>query len=847
MITAKNILTEYPKHSANLPTEQLAILNRIFANMPKFLNLYEQNPDIAKTVNLFCQKVNALVDQNTKTHKPKPQPKTKKPNIKPFTEKDLYPFVSKYKDQPFLCGVYHDKGYLVASDSHILVKLKADYQKALEGKIILKNGEEVKEKYPNYKPFLEKQPDSYLKTIDFNHLLDQCKRFKKVFKALNYIVAPIKIDDVFFSSDLLIKGCELAKRIGATQISLSKTRGNIITAGDNVILIMPYYVRDLNKETYLDYNTNEIKYSYNNKIVEKNKILDNLLLDRNTYQYELDQKLDKIEKLEAKYGIGKIPKEIEDKYDIGQDEINRLNKWLNYYDNIYKTVEELGAIDEEGKTKKTTTALSVMVFDNTCYRTSKEFTSRYKRRDTAARFRLHKVRGAGLSDTNINTNINKTKFFDLIFRIKNGETFSVKDFINEIGNCFPQEIARMRGIKKYFNSKYQLIEVAGVTILLRVSNHNINSNNVTDDIEEAYSIVIKEANKRNPNTFKANDLCVTEYVYLEKNLTNKRYVNIIESILNLAETGQFTDLANADFVNHSPNNKKNIKKNTSAKSLNGINDYYTLYDDDFNELKDFGRNRNLRTIKKEAQKFLEQHNIKEAELEISDPASGNIKDCITIYNPKFTPSTPPNTLDFVPISHKEDIKTDKLGGELGKFIGEYDRYCFSIVLRGDKGAGKSRLLYQLINAFAYKNLNIGFFSLEMGLKSSVTQRYKDEYITPRNLDYINITSTSPTYDQLNEACKRYDVVAIDSWTKLKGFEQQDFDRLQKENPTTILICIFQSTTGKVTRGGNMPEFDGGIVIHVHKGGLAECEKNRYADIQKKYSVFERVLVDDDEE
>lgn len=136
-----------------------------------------------------------------------------------------------------------------------------------------------------------------------------------------------------------------------------------------------------------------------------------------------------------------------------------------------------------------------------------------------------------------------------------------------------------------------------------------------------------------------------------------------------------------------------------------------------------------------------------------------------------------NSLGFVPISHKEDIKTEKLGGELGKFIGEFDRNCFSIVLRGDKGAGKSRLLYQLINAFAYKNLTVGFFSLEMGLKSSVTQRYKDEYITPRNLDYINITTTLPTYEQLSAACKKYDVVAIDSWTKLKGFEQQDFDRL----------------------------------------------------------------------
>lgn len=44
----------------------------------------------------------------------------------------------------------------------------------------------------------------------------------------------------------------------------------------------------------------------------------------------------------------------------------------------------------------------------------------------------------------------------------------------------------------------------------------------------------------------------------------------------------------------------------------------------------------------------------------------------------------------------------------------------------------------------------------------------------------------------------------------------------------------------------MPEYDGGIVIHVHKGGIAECEKNRYADTQIKYSVFERELIADED-
>lgn len=39
----------------------------------------------------------------------------------------------------------------------------------------------------------------------------------------------------------------------------------------------------------------------------------------------------------------------------------------------------------------------------------------------------------------------------------------------------------------------------------------------------------------------------------------------------------------------------------------------------------------------------------------------------------------------------------------------------------------------------------------------------------------------------------------------------------------------------------MPEYDAGTVIQVNKGGLAECEKNRYAPTDKIYDVFTKSL------
>jgi antirestriction protein ArdC len=204
-----------------------------------------------------------------------------------------------------------------------------------------------------------------------------------------------------------------------------------------------------------------------------------------------------------------------------------------------------------------------------------------------------------------------------------------------------------------------------------------------------------------------------------------------------------------------------------------------------------------------------------------------------------------NTFGLSKLGTGKKPKTYKLKGDLGEFLGEYDRLHYSIVLRGEKGAGKSRLLFQLINAFAAQPLKVAFLSLEMHPNSSVSARYRDEYISPANFKQIDVTDQALTYDELNKLCKMVDVVAIDSWTKLKGMEQTDFDRLQKENPETIILAVFQSTTGKVTRGGNMPEFDAGTVIQVNKGGMAECEKNRYTATDKIFSVFDKCLVEID--
>jgi len=209
--------------------------------------------------------------------------------------------------------------------------------------------------------------------------------------------------------------------------------------------------------------------------------------------------------------------------------------------------------------------------------------------------------------------------------------------------------------------------------------------------------------------------------------------------------------------------------------------------------------------------------------------------------------TPKILNGFIQIDKVKKGKKLLLNGEIGDFLGGYERLNYSIVLRGDKGAGKSRFLYQLMNAFADKKHKVGFLSLEMSPNSTISEAYRNEYINKKNLKRIEVSGESVNYDQLNALAKQFDVLAIDSWTKLEGLEQKDFDRLQKANPETMFLVIFQSTTGKVARGGNMPEYDASCVIQVNTGGIAVCEKNRFASTDKEFSVFNKCLIEEVEE
>ena len=192
--------------------------------------------------------------------------------------------------------------------------------------------------------------------------------------------------------------------------------------------------------------------------------------------------------------------------------------------------------------------------------------------------------------------------------------------------------------------------------------------------------------------------------------------------------------------------------------------------------------------------------------------------------------------------------TFRLPGAMGELLGDLEKFELAITIEGDQGGGKTRFTYQLADAFADIGNRVAIFTLEIGGKSDLINRMKEEYLSPQNRNRIARADQLPDgYKTISNATKNFDVIIIDSWNKT-GLPSQDFDRLRKQYPDTIFIVIFQRTTGKTIRGGTAPLFDAGINIEVikvddtFKNNYAVTTKNRYGITGIKYNIFTKDII-----
>ena len=192
-------------------------------------------------------------------------------------------FVGNDKLRPAMTGVYHKGGYIYATDSHKMLKAKADYPKSREGKILDKNMRQITSdgqivtKYPNADaviPDLQKMDEFVIdvKAIE-NALLKVNRPKKNGDNAKKIVVYPegyneknlvssippsifagtkgrpstpglATFDAWIFKSSII----PFMKSSGANRIFMDKersdARGAVITDGVDMALVMPMFNND---------------------------------------------------------------------------------------------------------------------------------------------------------------------------------------------------------------------------------------------------------------------------------------------------------------------------------------------------------------------------------------------------------------------------------------------------------------------------------------------------------------------------------------------------------------------------------------------------------------------------
>jgi hypothetical protein len=163
---------------------------------------------------------------------------------------DIFKYTMDDKFRPQMHGVFHDNGYKVASDSHVLIAIKSDYTPDLEGKILLEDGSFVEDsKYPKWQSVIPDGKDYKPYQVDaqkFYEWIEQKRaqeaieggKRKKWLDTWKVKVGPALIKAEFFDRVLTAM-----KEIGATDLFCKDSRRAVYTRTDKGIVVqMPLYI-----------------------------------------------------------------------------------------------------------------------------------------------------------------------------------------------------------------------------------------------------------------------------------------------------------------------------------------------------------------------------------------------------------------------------------------------------------------------------------------------------------------------------------------------------------------------------------------------------------------------------
>ena len=193
-------------------------------------------------------------------------------------------------------------------------------------------------------------------------------------------------------------------------------------------------------------------------------------------------------------------------------------------------------------------------------------------------------------------------------------------------------------------------------------------------------------------------------------------------------------------------------------------------------------------------------------------------------------------------------------GPLGEFLGNLEKKPVeSVVITIDapQGAGKTRLLFQILNMVGSSGYSPLFLSLEEHPDSSLFTGKRDEYLNEQSKQMVDTMGALPeTPNKLFEILENYEIVLIDSFGKL--FDNIDLDKdIRKRYNGKLFFIIYQRTQDGKMRGGSASQFDADCVMKIEKDALdfknsyAYFDKNRYQNIplgELKYNIYSKDLM-----
>ena len=163
---------------------------------------------------------------------------------------DYYKFCAKDQSRPVLNGIFHDNGNVVATNGHILLVVKEEYDPIYEGKSISKAGTVIEGRFPNWKAVIPKFENEG-KTLDLNRIIeirDQMLLDKKIEPNKKFMM---RVNGKSIRLDLLSLCIKFLNKFPKAVFNTKEDNygAMVFEYEENICIVMPYF-EDENSKVY---------------------------------------------------------------------------------------------------------------------------------------------------------------------------------------------------------------------------------------------------------------------------------------------------------------------------------------------------------------------------------------------------------------------------------------------------------------------------------------------------------------------------------------------------------------------------------------------------------------------